>query len=80
MGLERGKMGLLFFLTGEILLPSWTANFSQLGSNAAMPDALSVHSVPRPLEPNWGIESVLYLSTNRTYILIPNPHRAREEY
>ena len=43
------------FLTGEILLPSWAAIFFQLGSSAALSDALSVHSVPRPLEPNWGV-------------------------
>ena len=71
-------MGFLFFLTGEILLPSWAANFFQLGSNAAMPDALSVHSVPRPLEPNRGVKLVFYLPINCSFILITSLHRARD--
>ena len=70
-------MGSLFFLTGEILLPSWAANFSQLGSNAALPDALSVHSVPRPPEANWDINPIFYLSINCSFILTLSLHRAR---
>ena len=77
-GLERGKPGLFCFLTGEILLPSWTAIFSQLGSSTALSDALSVHSVPRPQELNWGVEPVFYLPINCSFILTSSLHRARE--